>query len=221
MYGGECIPCFSPILGPKGDVAFSTQGANGIAPGTYQGTPDALHLVNGVSSRAYIQSLNKSHVLAGIDAVTVNGQTATVAFAASGGTVRHVFPRGTANVVSAVINDHDVIAGSLQDKSGVWHGFLQARGSVTLFEMPAAATYIGVTGINNLGRVVGVYTDTNNVSRPFLYNGTAVSNIANLTLNDAYEDLLAINDHGVIILSAYSSYQSLSSFRILCGGSGC
>jgi uncharacterized membrane protein len=66
---------------------------------------------------------------------------------------------GVASTLASNINNQGQIVGSVQDASGVFHGFVtDARGQATTFDFPGAtATF--AQGLNDRGDVVGAYMD--------------------------------------------------------------
>ncbi len=49
----------------------------------------------------------------------------------------------------------------------MFHGFIERRGVFTPVEDPAGAEGTDITGISNLGVIVGFYTDSNAINHGF------------------------------------------------------
>lgn len=60
-----------------------------------------------------------------------------------------------------------MVAGEYFDASGVVHGFTELRGVFTPVEDPAGTEGTDLTGISNLGVVVGFYIDSSGNSHGF------------------------------------------------------
>jgi hypothetical protein len=63
------------------------------------------------------------------------------------------------STLTAAINDAGVVAGEYFDASAVVHGFAEQHGVFTPVEDPAGTEGTDLTGISNLGVVVGFYLD--------------------------------------------------------------
>src|SRR5262249_18002453 len=63
------------------------------------------------------------------------------------------------------INDAGQIVGEFY-YNGNWHGFLYSNGTYTTLDNPAGTGQFGtvITGINNIGTLVGTYDDSNGLS---------------------------------------------------------
>jgi hypothetical protein len=64
------------------------------------------------------------------------------------------------STLTAAINDAGVVAGEYFDASGVVHGFTEQHGVFTPVQDPAGTEGTDLTGISNLGVVVGFYLDS-------------------------------------------------------------
>ena len=67
------------------------------------------------------------------------------------------------------INDGRTIVGDYEDANGNWHGFIYANNVSTTIDYPNA-TRTGISGINDAGYVVGVFT-ANGKRSGFVYDG--------------------------------------------------
>ena len=99
------------------------------------------------------------------------------------------------------------MVGSWFDGSGIHgYGFLRTNGQDTLIEVPGA---MGTEpeGLNNRGRVVGVWFDAQGVEHSFLFSDGVYSTLDFPGATGAYSisDATAINDHGEIA-GAYNDF---------------
>jgi len=103
------------------------------------------------------------------------------------------------------INDLGQIVGVGVDESGNAHGFLYAKGKLTLLDVPGAHPGTTVpTAINDLGQIVGSYgDDTTREFKQFLFFHGVFTTI-NLPGNPA-----AINNYGQIV-GTFGSYSNSS-----------
>ncbi len=190
--------------------------------GVFEGPISHIDLVNGLSDDATLQSLNRAGAIAGVQPLTFHGKQILAGFTVHGGKIHNIIPPNVEYVNSLVINDKFQLAGSYVDTAGLWHGFTQHDGQITLFDMPTSAGHIAVTNENNSGRVVGYYSDAKGSVHPFIYNGMVTTKITNRLF--IYAPSVQINDEGTIILADAMSGMppfGSQSWRVLCGGPGC
>jgi hypothetical protein len=176
-------------------------------------------LVNIPGDSPLLSGLNNRGVLVGRSGLQVNGSEIEAAFAGGNGSYTTIAPPGATYVYSAAINDHGDVAGSYWDASHAYHGFVYAKGKYTVFDVPAKASALMVGGINNLGRVIGVYTDpARSEQRLFWYNGSTVTGFGKFSEYDYV--FPALNDRGEGIVQD-STGPTQTSYTILCTGPGC
>ncbi|HLK60193.1 MAG TPA: hypothetical protein VKU00_26765 [Chthonomonadaceae bacterium] len=109
-----------------------------------------------------------------------------------------LFPGGGSECIA--INDANVIAGVYYlDTSPPGHGFIHIHGQFLTIDYPGAGGTSGTqcNGINNLGVVVGPYSDANDNIHGFIWNNGTFTPIDYPDAPDSESD--GINDHGVII----------------------
>jgi uncharacterized membrane protein len=102
------------------------------------------------------------------------------------------------------VNNHGVVAGEYVEfpPSGRLHAFIYDRGIVTTIDPPDSSIFgrAGAQGINDLGEVVGTYTNSNNSgSLVFTYKNGVFS-----TINVPAEHV-AINNHGEVTGNYFDS----------------
>ena len=164
--------------------------------------------------------LNASGMLAG----TTFYSSSSEVFVGHGKVFSTLLPPGAVTAKGGYVNDAGEVAGTYIDSSNVQHGFTWLNGAYTSFELPEAAQpySAAITGINNAGRVVGVYTSqATGKSHAFLYNGTAATAFGDYDGTDVIS--VALNDKGALLLSRQIAQQAgrYESFRVTCSGSGC
>ena len=106
-------------------------------------------------------------------------------------------PLGTNGTIPWRINNNGQIVGTYYDNVGSGaHGFLYSNGTYTTLNDPLGTGTFN--GINDHGKIVGLFIDSNYKEHGFLY-----SNGAYTTLNDPHGTFgtaaLDINDHGKIV----------------------
>lgn len=106
----------------------------------------------------------------------------------------------------AEINDAGKIVGSYIDSNNIQHSFLLSAGRYTTIDPPGAANRPGpmftgnidqASSINDLGQIVGGYSDAQGVTQGYLLSGGRYT-----TLNDpngVFTFATGINDHGQIV----------------------
>lgn len=113
------------------------------------------------------------------------------------------------------INDSGTVAGSYIDSSGVQHGFTRdpSSGVITTFDAQPSGIYgTVVTGLNNLGEVVGMYKLTSSLLDYGFVRGVdgSITVFFDPSGGSDYDDgtyALGINDSGAITgYSAYNNY---------------
>ena len=111
-------------------------------------------------------SLNASGMLAGTTFYSASSEV----FVGQGKAFSTLLPPGAVTAKGGYVNDAGEVAGTYIDSGNVQHGFTWLGGTYTSFELPEPAQPYSatITGINNAGRVVGVYTSqTSGRSRAF------------------------------------------------------
>ena len=132
---------------------------------------------------------------------------------------RTIYPPGAVTASGGYINDHGQVAGTYStSQGGPLSGFVYSGSQYATFNMPGRADELVLSGMNDSGRVVGVYATSGGPQHAFLYNGSTVTNIADYPAGDQIG--MSINRHGVIIL-ADSTGSTTTSYKIHCTGSGC
>lgn len=206
-----------PLMNSNGLVAFNTY-TSGTNNGVQFGQPSAPKPVAGLE-QATVESLNATGVLAGIG--PSNGATAI--FYGTPSSINYLLPTGATQALSARINDLGELAGSYLDSSGLAHGVIESNGTTTTFEMPKAATMVTIDDINNKGRVIGHYTTTKGNDFAFLYNGTTVTaiNIPGASQAPLFQGEINSQGEMVFVRYSYNKFAQMSSYRVLCSGTGC
>lgn len=95
------------------------------------------------------------------------------------------------------INDAGQIVGEFY-YNGNWHGFLYSNGTYTTLDNPAGAGQFGtvITGINNIGTLVGTYDDSNGTEHGFVITPQT----ANITNNNT--SVALSGDYAMVTTSA-------------------
>jgi hypothetical protein len=105
--------------------------------------------------------------------------------------------KGTLEVDSYAVNKAGVIAGDYVDSSGVQHGLILNKKTVTTFDPPAGGSTIAAYGINNSNAAVGWYIDANGVTQGFVFaNGQLASVFYPKSVGTEAD---GINDNGWIV----------------------
>ena len=181
----------------------------------FVGKPGAFTRITPPGSYPVITNINDNGTVVGVDGTSG-------LFLWKSGEFSNVLPPGGDEAYSGVLNAQDDVAGLFVDKRGLTHGFVYHDQGYTTFDVPGdpSTVYINsVNGINNSGRVVGVYTNTKSHEQGlFLYNGATVTTFGHYGDLDGLQ--IALNDEGVMIV-ADSSQAGITSRRVLCGGAGC
>jgi probable HAF family extracellular repeat protein len=135
-----------------------------------------------------------------------------------------LLPAGAVSSNGGFVNDKGEVAGTYTDSSNVQHGFTWLNGTYTSFDLPEQAQPYStiVTGINESGRVVGIYTSAStNMTHAFLYNGSTVTAFGQY--DSANTVSVAINSHGAMLVAVQikSNPTNYASYRVTCSGAGC
>ena len=115
----------------------------------------------------------------------------------------------TGGTATFSINDLGAIVGEYGDAHGVSHGFVYRSGRFTTIDDPHASTAPGAgpfagtyaIGINNLGVIDGVYTDSRGLAHSFIYRGGRFTPIDDPNAGTAPGDgtyASTINDLGAV-----------------------
>jgi hypothetical protein len=88
------------------------------------------------------------------------------------GTYTQIVMPGAVETLAASINNDGVIAGSYEDASGVWHGFVDDGGNFSTVDDPLGAGGTHLAGINDAGTLIGSYVDANGLTNGFEATGT-------------------------------------------------
>ena len=183
------------------------------------------HLSN-VRSMPYLMRYQTAHSLnaSGMLAGTTFYEASSEVFIGKGHAFTTLLPPGAVTAKGGYVNDGSEVAGTYIDSSNTQHGFTWSNGAYTSFELPEAAQAYSaaVTGINNAGRVVGVYTSqASGKTRAFLYNGAAATAFGTYYRTDLIS--VALNDKGAILVSRQIKEEPghYESYRVTCAGSGC
>lgn len=104
---------------------------------------------------------------------------------------------GEQSTFATAINNQGTIAGTLQDFSGTFHGYLTDRdgNDLTLIDFPGAAASF-VNAINDKGDLVGQYNDNAGVTHGFALRDGAFTTLD--FPNSIFNAPLGINNHGEI-----------------------
>jgi hypothetical protein len=107
-----------------------------------------------------------------------------------------VIPAATGGAQATGINDSQAVTGFYIDGGNVSHGFLLSAGTLTTLDFPGS-TGTAALSLNNLGQVVGTYTDGGGV-HGFVWNKGTFQEVDDP--NGAGETTLnGINDNGVLV----------------------
>jgi probable HAF family extracellular repeat protein len=179
-----------------------------------------------VRSMPYLLRYQTAHGLNadGLLAGTTFYESASEVFVGKGKTFTELLPAGAVKSSGGFLNDDGEVAGVWTDSGNTQHGFTWLNGTYTSFELPEAAQAYSaaVTGINNAGRVVGVYTSqATGQQHAFLYNGKTATAFGDYSGQDLVS--AAINDVGTILVSRQIKQETANyvSYRVTCAGSGC
>ena len=177
-------------------------------------------------SMPYIERNQTAHSInrAGMIAGNAFYQSQSEVFVGKGKNFTTLLPSGAQSAEGGFVNDMEQVAGIYTDSLNVQHGFVWHSGAYTRFDLPETAQpyTANVTGINDSGRVVGVYTSSSTgMVRAFLYNGTVASAFGGYNSQDVVS--VAINNNGTMLVADQigSSSIDVASYRVTCTGSGC
>jgi probable HAF family extracellular repeat protein len=162
-------------------------------------------------------SLNADGTLAG----TTFYESSSEVFVGKGKAFLELLPPGAIKSSGGFVNDDGEVAGTWTDSSNTQHGFTWLNGAYTSSELPEMAQpySAAVTGINNAGRVVGVYTSqATGKQYAFLYNGQTVTAFGEHSAQDLVT--VEINDGGGILVSRQIKQETANylSYRLTCTG---
>ena len=165
-------------------------------------------------------SLNASAMLAG----TTFYDNASSVFVGRGKNFVELLPTQAVTAKGGFVNDSGEVAGSYIDGTNAQHGFTYLNGTYTSFELPEPATpySVAVTGLNNAGRVVGIYTSkASGTQHGFIFNGHVSSSFGRYGAQDSVN--VTLNDHGAILVARQIKQQAglYRAYRLTCSGSGC
>jgi hypothetical protein len=187
--------------------------------GNNYGKPPHLHNVPAMNRFTVIQSINAYGVVAGTSYSLSGIHTM---FAGRDKTFITITPPGSINTYGGYINDSGAVAGSYKDATQAYHGFIYQAGAYSIFDVPAPAGTVTVTGFNGKGRVVGTYTNANTGKvHCFLYNGSTVSSFGTFAQSDSVS--VALSDRGGMVVSSQidSEKPKYLSYAVSCTGAGC
>ena len=199
-------------------VSFNTLYSLSGPVGTSYGKPPHFKSVPPLNRFVHVNSINESGMVAGVS-YSFSGISSV--FEGVAGNFSTVAPPNASRVAGGWLNASGTLAGSFEDTSGAWHGFVYQAGAYTVFDMPEAASTISVNAINDSGRVVGSFIASNGTQRGFLYNGSVVTAFGRFPGSDTLT--LAIGNGGAILLSDEipASEPKFLSYKVSCAGSGC
>ena len=137
------------------------------------------------------------------------------------GVFNPVMVPGATSVNASAISGSGVVAGTCV-VDDVEMGFVGQGSAITVFALPAGAESAHVTGVNDVGEVVGEYAATepaDSMGQPaaFLYSDGVVSNpLATLASStNPYTMLLAINDEGDLLGDAGNAAEPTQVRQVL------
>jgi hypothetical protein len=206
-----------PVIGinKAGQEIFDSYTGDGIYA-AYAGAPGNFTALTPPGSFPFVDNINAHGVVAG-----QSSPLGPEVFIESAGTYTEIEPPGALDSAQGFINDRGQVAGLFQDSTGAQRGFVFHAGKYTIYDFPHGPGTIEIDGINNAGRVVGVYLDpVKAIRRGFLFNGTTLSAFGQYGAADDVH--VAINDAGTMLVSDYNGATgTYSSHRVLCAGPGC
>jgi probable HAF family extracellular repeat protein len=125
---------------------------------------------------------------------------------------------GSDYTIAYDINNSGSIIGDYGLSSGnVSHGFLSTGGTIAPFDVPGALS-TSLSGINDLGDIIGGYSDTSGKSHGFLSSNGSITTIDVPVLNPkATGGLNGINNAGEIVGTNYSAAGSALGFKYVNG----
>ncbi len=194
---------FPPYIGTNNRLSYNTYIGDGNFR-AYSGTPAAQSLVP-ANGFPLVASINIHGEVAGqYDGFvgSIERQTVFTVATLRPGKPQTLLPPGAQSASGGWINDAGQVAGSFQDKAGVWHGFVFQAGSYTPFDLPVKPDTLTTQGIDQEGRVVGVYTK-GRTQFAFIYTADGVTRLKRFSLADVvhvasshFGKFLAISDTG-------------------------
>jgi hypothetical protein len=210
------------LIDRAGEVAY-TGYANPESPQVYAGAPAKPKLLKGLSPQfAMVTSMNDTGVIAGWERATVQGQQQQVAFVGRAGLFNLLLAPNENISSGGFVND----AGQVAFGGGSVAYSYTAGGQqpFTAIAMPIAdAENVQVQGINNAGRIVGVFTESSTgTTLQHVFRGTSagVQSYGSYGATDAVHG--AISNTGAMVVSdTPSGGQSSTSFLVRCSGTGC
>ena len=174
---------FTAVTNPStpADAPFTQQlGVNdhNVAVGFYNDAAGAAH---GFTYNLYNGTFRPVHIPVAADAVTatgINDNGDVSGFYVNGKITRGFlirygrfhplsFGAGT-NTQALGVNDGGRVVGSYLGASGVMHGFVWSRGTLTRVDAPHGTGGTLVNGLNNRGQIVGFYVDGAGLTHGFL-----------------------------------------------------
>jgi len=155
---------------------FTPQGINDL--GVTDGT--CTNCVAGESSSAYIDD-NGAITLLNVNgdggATTAGGinnagevivdTAAGTSMLYSAGAFTSIDLYGAEETIATAVNNEDIIVGSYEDGSGLWHGFVDNAGIFSTVDDPLGVDGTMITGINDQNQIVGSYIGADGVANGF------------------------------------------------------
>jgi hypothetical protein len=208
----------APFIAAKGYISFNYYSASGIyTPCEWlRGTTTQLQLGN----FATISSVNSNGDASG-EFQTFSGNTTTTAvFLTDGSTTKTLLPPTATASFGGFVNDSRAVAGTYYDPSHIAHAFKYAHGTYSLYNAPKLSTKLTVQGIDEDGRIVGVFADSSG-QHAFVINSGKLTSFGNW-LSDAVVHV-SISDHGGRMAVSVLPPGAVvgSSYLTRCEGSGC
>ena len=180
----DAQPSFAPFIGTNDRLSYNEYIGDGEFR-AYSGTPASQVLVSN-EGFAIVASVNGHGEASGQYTGSVGSTFLAAVFAIvpqGGDTLQQIVPPGAKGAYGGWINDANQIAGSYQDRAGVLHGFIYARGVYTSFDMPVRPDALTTQGIDSTGRVVGTFTK-GLTQFAFIYAGGTVSRLRAFSAQD-------------------------------------
>jgi hypothetical protein len=105
------------------------------------------------------------------------------------------------------INNHNVVAGSYIDSSGIQHGFTLKGQNFKSFDYPDAVGVTAPEGISDAGVVSGLWTDSGGNRHGFLYD-TGTGKFTQIGPNDGstFQEAWGINNAGLVAGDTSNGY---------------
>ena len=209
---------FPPNVASNGLITFNYYQGGGAFE-TYAGPQSNPANLN-IGDFAIAASVNSAFDIAGEYEPFRGNSTTTAVFLATTRNVKTILPPGALASFGGFLNDQGAIAGTFRDAASQLHGFLYTGQAYIVFDTPTKPSAISVHGVDNVGRVVGVFSDYKG-QHAFLYYSNATTSIGNWAPSDNVHVAISRGGKHIAISVTPTGSTISTSYLARCNGAGC